>query len=1390
MKLRKIIALICLWSLFATLVFPGLTANAEVDGFVDEMNNFTRVLQRSNIRIETADQSYFGNDASRMVRNTTATGYMLYKTEMPINTFTAYSYSFIGSGMPLVGHRFYASADGSAFTEVNPSIFSSGAPVSNWQLVIYEDAQVPSDTRYLKIEFIGDAKAWTPQLSKLVINQNVSSVMADPPNGLIGDQPLTVALSSATPGAAVFYKLNDDIEYSPYTEPLSLTGFTTLDTYASKEGFVTSPVKTYKYYAEEDILIDRYGQVKTADFPTKVLSDAELRADVAKDQDYYGSLEAPSDFDELGGLKGSKEALQLEATGFFNIQQANGKPILVSPSGAAYFSLGMNGITNNETFTLLKGQETKFEWVPPYNSEYQNAFQGSQDVFSFYMANKYKKTGSFPTSEAFFAEAVERLRKWGFNSAGAWGSGALSAQNGMPYTLVLPLNSMSKPSEIKIFDIFADDAEAKIDAAFSASLPALKDDPLLIGYFVDNEYHYEKFFTAVPKLKASQTGIKKRLVQMLQERYVDIAAFNANWETGYTSFADLNEASLYIDTAAAGKDIEDFFHVYLDTYYSTVKRLFAKYDTNHLLLGDRWLTLPMMNTKIRGILAEEAGKYMDVISINHYAPNLDVTMLDEIYTKSGGKPIMLSEWSYGTAEQGLNPIVAGAAANEQERAWRYRNYVEQAAALGYIVGTHWFDYVDQAATGRWFEGLTGERYNTGLINVADRPYKIFLDGVMQTHHDIYDVMLGKKESFNHDFGEEPPGSGTGKNQIINIPYTSEPIPLDGEINGFPAGSEGKATLTVENRVGGSGGDSITADYAFAWDEQHLYVTAQINEPTPMMNNNPNTNVWKGDGVEMFFGPSELMMAGPLLYDDRQIIISAGPGIEDQTNFWLWFNTGRQSPIQMIVEATEDGGSYILEAALPWDSVRMQPEIGREFLFDFGFNESEDGITRKRQYEWNGTNRNNLDRGLWGNAKLIEAVAVDHTDPVVTVTGVEHGGEYTDQAMPEVSVDDPESGVKHISIKLNGVDWASGTAITQPGAYVLTVEAEDNASNQTLQEIHFAIYASTKLAASQANGVYSDQAKLEATLTDRNGIPISGETVSFLVNGQSAGDAVTDEQGTADLMYSVQQGAGTYTVDAGYAQSESRYLRGSASSSSLIVSPETASIAYQGDRLESAGQPICLAAQVSEPFDGYQGNLSGLRVTFAVYAIEPDGSKTPVVLPPNAAEALTDAAGLASSMTTLPAGLYEVSAVLSGNPYFISASSSSNIVVTGPAPQRLIVKGDVELPSGFGPGAIWKVKLYWDVEFKNGLLKYWTLKANSTSQKIDVQSSWVVTAGGKAYIQGLLKINGELYTIRLMTQETVTNNGRVSIQLWKGQADGPAPDFELLNAVFKGTINIE
>jgi hypothetical protein len=82
-----------------------------------------------------------------------------------------------------------------------------------------------------------------------------------------------------------------------------------------------------------------------------------------------------------------------------------------------------------------------------------------------------------------------------------------------------------------------------------------------------------------------------------------------------------------------------------------------------------------------------------------------------------------------------------------ERGLAYRHYVEQAAALGYVVGIEWFTLVDQATTGRWFEKYTGEAANSGLIAVTDRPWKLMLAEMMKTNYDIYKVFFGEKEPF-------------------------------------------------------------------------------------------------------------------------------------------------------------------------------------------------------------------------------------------------------------------------------------------------------------------------------------------------------------------------------------------------------------------------------------------------------------------------------------------------------------------------------------------------------------------------------------------------------------------------------------------------------------------
>ena len=108
-------------------------------------------------------------------------------------------------------------------------------------------------------------------------------------------------------------------------------------------------------------------------------------------------------------------------------------------------------------------------------------------------------------------------------------------------------------------------------------------------------------------------------------------------------------------------------------------------------------------------------------------------------------PLLLSEFYYSAEDQGLRG--GNKVDNQTERGLAYRNYVEQSVDTGRVVGIEWFLALDQACTGRFFEGYNGEAANTGLVNVADRPYKEFLAEVMKTNDAIYEVILGTSAPF-------------------------------------------------------------------------------------------------------------------------------------------------------------------------------------------------------------------------------------------------------------------------------------------------------------------------------------------------------------------------------------------------------------------------------------------------------------------------------------------------------------------------------------------------------------------------------------------------------------------------------------------------------------------
>lgn len=522
---------------------------------------------------------------------------------------------------------------------------------------------------------------------------------------------------------------------------------------ANKNNF-TLTFRTLGGDAKARPLVDAFGQSTLSEWPDKVKSLHELKADVASEKAYYESLQPPVR-DAFGGLPGSKEKLGLKATGFFHLEKKDTRWVLVDSAGNAFFHLGVCGVVPNDDFTLVTGRESAYEWLPERAGEFASIFRTGQPgtVLSFHLANQVRKYGQPHTGESYTARMIGRMKKWGFNSIGAFsplelGPEARKAAQ-FPTVAHLPLNVWEGikrvPGIHETFDPFDEKTRALVEERLAAFLPAHANDPLIIGWFIVNEPIYEEIPRVVPSLKGSQHACKRRFVQWLTEKYKTVAAFNAAWQSDTKGFDDLLEVGLAVTTGAAKEDTVAFASFFLDEYLSLVATHVRKHDPNHLLIGSRLQPATISHEWI----CRTMGRHLDAMSFNYYTYALDKAFLQRIHEWTGGLPMILSEFFWSSPKD--SGLTGGREVDSQEqRGLAYRNYVEQAASLGFVVGIEWFTLVDQSVTGRWFSGFDGERANSGLIAVTDRPWKAMLSEAMKTNYGIYDVWLEGRKPFVWD----------------------------------------------------------------------------------------------------------------------------------------------------------------------------------------------------------------------------------------------------------------------------------------------------------------------------------------------------------------------------------------------------------------------------------------------------------------------------------------------------------------------------------------------------------------------------------------------------------------------------------------------------------------
>src|SRR5574341_2133717 len=89
--------------------------------------------------------------------------------------------------------------------------------------------------------------------------------------------------------------------------------------------------------------------------------------------------------------------------------------------------------------------------------------------------------------EKWTEHILTRLRAWGFNTIANWSSKELAIASQMPYVLPLDVWNIGKqfPFAGGVPDVFSNEFAAHVDATARQACAPLKDDPNLIGWFID-----------------------------------------------------------------------------------------------------------------------------------------------------------------------------------------------------------------------------------------------------------------------------------------------------------------------------------------------------------------------------------------------------------------------------------------------------------------------------------------------------------------------------------------------------------------------------------------------------------------------------------------------------------------------------------------------------------------------------------------------------------------------------------------------------------------------------------------------------------------------------------------------------------------------------------------
>lgn len=494
-------------------------------------------------------------------------------------------------------------------------------------------------------------------------------------------------------------------------------------------------------------MIDRFGQFIHKDWPGKTLSDESLVRAIATEQADWTAHPGPSDWNQFGGWQAGP---QLAATGFFRAEKRDGQWWLVDPEGRLFWSHGADCVDFSQGTTPISDREFYFADLPSAESPHAAFFgkgawaphgyyqgKGTYRTYNFMGANLLRKYGADWHRQA--AEASHRrLRSWSMNTIANWSDERVFLMRRTPYVVSAGTSGAKRiAGSSGYWGQFPDPFDPSLREALArrmrGELGKSAGDPWCIGYFVDNELGWgDELSLAIAALASpSEQAAKQAFLADLRDRYATIEQLNAQWGTTHADWAALEACQTPPDRARARDDLARFYTRIAEEYFRICREVVKDLAPDQLYLGCRFAWV-----NDRG--ARAAAKYCDVIGYNLYEDSVaDFRLPPDV-----DMPVIIGEFHFGALDRGMFHTGLRPTASQQDRAEAYRNYVTGALQNPCLVGTHWFQYSDQATTGRG----DGENYQIGLVDICDNPYPETIRVVREVGNAMYTTRMAARQA--------------------------------------------------------------------------------------------------------------------------------------------------------------------------------------------------------------------------------------------------------------------------------------------------------------------------------------------------------------------------------------------------------------------------------------------------------------------------------------------------------------------------------------------------------------------------------------------------------------------------------------------------------------------